>query len=267
MGDKPYDAMAVAGNYFYTHYDRGKRTYPTNKSNADTRIAVVDISDPGKPVVVGDLEDNTDVSSDVWLLGLSLNQSATRAYITGLLGDGSTTPYGFSSTHGYLYILDIENPSQPTEIGRYVFPLLGTPSSVSIARPTSDDALVVLADHSWGLGGSGNEKCGILHILDTSNPAAINEISTFELPRSSSPSDCTSDGNWVIATDLVIRENLVHSTWLSGGVRTIDISDPTNPVQVARFQRGNLSDVALLGTDLVVATTVWSSGIYIISMP
>ena len=97
---------------------------------------------------------NTDVSSDVWLLGLSSTNECHEGYITGLLGDGSTTPYGFSSTHGYLYILDIQNPSQPTEIGRYVFPLLGTPSSVSIARPTSDDALVVLADHSWGLGTS-----------------------------------------------------------------------------------------------------------------
>ena len=267
LSDKPYDAMAAAGNYFYTLYDRGTRTSPRNKSNADTRLAVVDISDPRNPVVVGDWEDNTDVSSDVWLLGLSLNQSATRAYITGLLGDGSTTPYGFSSTHGYLYILDIQNPSQPTEIGRYVFPLLGTPSSVSIARPTSDDALVVLADHSWGLGTSSNEKCGILHILDTSNPAAINEISTFALPQSSSPSDCAGDGNWVIATDLAIRGNLVYSTWLQGGVRTIDISDPTNPVQVAWLRISNISDVALLATEFVVATTVWSSGMYVLSMP
>ena len=177
-----------------------------------------------------------------------------------------TTPYNLESTHGYLYILNIENPSQPTEIGRYVFPVLGTPSSVSIARPTSDDALVVLADHSWGLG-SENEKCGILHMLDTSNPAAISEISSFALPESSGACANVGNAGWFIATDLAIRGNLVHSTWLRGGVRTIDISDPTNPVQVAKFQRENLSDVALLGTDLVVATTVWSSGMYILSMP
>ena len=265
LGDKPYDAMAAAGNYFYTLYDRGTRSAstPRDKSNADTRLAVVDISDPRNPVVVGDWEDNTDVSNDVWLLGLSLNQNATRAYITGL----TPVPYGLSSTHGYLYILDIENPSQPTEISRYVFPLLGTPSSVSIARPTSDDALVVLADHSWGMGRSENEKCGILHILDTSNPAAINEISTFALPTSSSPGRCSGNGRWQIATDLAIRGNLVYSTWLNGGVWALDISDPTNPVEVARFQGGELSDVALLGTDLVVATTVWGSGMYVLSMP
>ncbi len=259
LGDKPYDSKAVAGNYFYALYDGQVRATRRAVFNDDTRLAVVDISDPRNPAVVGDWQDN----SEVWLMGLSLNQSATRAYITGLW----PPPYHFESTHGYLYILDIENPSQPTEIGRYVFPVLGTPSSVSMARATSDDALVVLADHSWGLGGSETEKCGILHILDTSNPAAISEISTFELPQSSSPSNCTSDANWVIATDLAIRGNLVFSTWLTEGVRTIDISDPTNPVQVAKFRQGNLSDVALLGSDLVVATTVWSTGLFILSMP
>ena len=255
LGDKPYDGKAVAGNYFYAIYNKAPTKFP-----GDYRLAVVDISDPRNPVVVGDWEDITDASNDVWLLGLSLNQSATRAYITGL----SPHPPGTnSSTHGHLYILDIQDPSQPTEIGRYVFPLLGTPSSVSIARPTSDDALVVLADHSWGLGGSENEKCGILHILDTSNPAAINEISTFELPES----PC-APGNWAIATDLAIRGNLVYSTWLRGGVRAINISDPTNPVGVGWFSDGrNYSDIALLGDDYVVSTQVWRAGMVILSMP
>ncbi len=224
--------------------------------NEDTRLAVVDISDPRNPVVVGDWQDN----SEVWLMGLSLNESATRAYITGLW----PPPYRHQSTHGYLYILDIQNPSQPTEIGRYVFPVRAI-ASVSIARPTSDDALVVLLDHSWQAG-----SCGILHILDTSNPAAISKISSFALPESSAT--CSGSGSLVIATDVAIRGNLVYSTWLAGGVRAIDISDPTNPVQVAKFlspQGANpwLSDVALLGTDLVVATTVWWSGMYVLSMP
>ena len=256
LGDKPYDSKAVAGNYFYALYNRKSTKFP-----GDYRLAVVDISDPGDPVVVGDWEDIGDASNDVWLIGLSLNESGTRAYITGL----TPHPYNHSSTHAYLYVLDIQNPSQPTELGRYVFPLLGTPSSVSIARPTSDDALVVLADHSWGLGVSENEKCGILHMLDTSNPAAINEISTFALPQSSSPSNCTGDGSWVIATDLAIRGNLVYSTWLRGGVRAIDISDPANPVEVGSFVNGNnLSDIDLLGDDYVVATHVWDDGMAIL---
>ena len=255
LGDKPYDAKAVAGNYFYALYDMQARSTPRSHLNEDTRLAVVDISDPRNPVVVGDWQDN----SEVWLMGLSVNQSGTRAYITGLW----PPPYRFQSTHGYLYILDIQNPSQPTEIGRYVFPLRGTPSSVSIARPTSDDALVVLADHSWEDG-----NCGILHILDTSNPAAITKISSFALPESSTDI-CGVErdgGRLFIATDVAIRGNLVYSTWLRAGVRVVDISDPANPVEVGAFLPDDaiISDVALLGDDHVVATQVWSSGMHIL---
>ena len=71
-----------------------------------------------------------------------------------------------------------------------------------------------------------------------------------------------------MATDVAIRGKIVYSAWLGAGVRAIDISDPTNPVQVGSFQsNGFLSDVALLGTDLVVATSVWGSSMYILSMP
>ena len=250
LGDKPYDATAVAGNYVYAIYNKSQTNGPTfQRTGFDDHLAVVDISDPRNPVVVGDWQDDP----GAWLAGVSLNESATRAYVTGFTG---RSPDWVGN--GYLFVLDIQNPSQPTELGRYVFP--SREVDVSIARPTSDDALVVLADHSWEDG-----KCGILHILDTSNPAEITEISSFALPESSG--NCST-----IATDVAIRGNLVFSTWLRGGVRVIDISDPTNPVQVARFrspsyQGLDLSDVALLGTDFVVATTVWGSGMYILSMP
>ena len=91
-------------------------------------------------------------------LRVSLNESATRAYITGFSG---TAPNWIGD--GYLYILDISDPANPTELGRYVFQTRNV--DVSIARPTRDDALVVLADHAWS-----PAPCGILHILDTSRP-------------------------------------------------------------------------------------------------
>ena len=129
--------------------------------------------------------------------------------------------------------------------------------------PTSDDAIVVLADHSWE-----NGSCGILHILDTSNPATISKISEFALPESSSDT-CRpgNGGGLIIATDVAIRGNIVYSTWLGGGVHAVDISDPANPVEVGAFLLSDgevISDVALLGDDYVVATQVWSQGMYIL---
>ena len=252
LGDKPYDTKAVAGNYFYAFYDGQARTSNFGKSNQDNHLAVVDISDPRNPVVVGDWQ----TDRQVWLFGLTLNESATRAYITGL----SPPPFGNSSTQGHLYILDIQDPSQPTELGRYTFSLRGLPSSPWIARPTSDDAHVVLADGSWGQA-SGSSGCGILHILDTSDPAAIHKISEFALPESSSPGKC-GNNPFYFATDVAIRRNTVYSTWMGGGVRAIDISDPANPVEVGQFlpTGGPYSDVAFLGDHYVVATVVWGAG-------
>ena len=250
LGDKPYDGKAVAGNYLYALYEKKERFRNRLRLGADDHLAVVDISDPRNPVVVGDWQDNP----SVWLRGVSLNGSATRAYVTGFSGQDPDWV-----GDGYLYVLDIQNPSQPTELGRYVFPVRNV--SVSIARPTSDDALVVLADHAWGFH---QPPCGILHILDTSNPAAINEISSFALPESSEKCPAGVDG-WFIATDLAIRGNLVYSTWLKGGVRAIDISDPANPVEVGSFVDGQFfSDIAPLGDDYVVATHVWDAGMVIL---
>ena len=255
LGDKPYDAKEVAGTYFYALYDGQART-GRNNGNPDSRFAAVDISDPRNPVIVGDWQDDR----EVWLFGLTLNERATRAYITGL----TPPPFGNASTQGYLYILDIQDPSQPAEIGRYTFSLRGHPSSPWIARPTSDDAHVVLADGSWGQK-TGSSGCGILHILDTSDPAAIHKISEFTLSESSSRSRC-SNNPFFFATDVAIRENTVYSSWMGGGVRAIDISDPANPLEVGRFiaPGRSLSDVACLGDHYVVATKIWGSGLYVL---
>ena len=250
LGDKPKDSKAVAGNYFYTLYDAEKGTR-ISQATTSVHLAVVDISDPRNPLVVGDWQDNGDVA----ILGLSLNEAGTRAYLTGVY----PPPWGLSARDGYVYILDIQNPSQPREIGRYIYPLRGVPSSVSKAVPNSDDSLLVLADHSWEHG-----KCGILTILDISDLATIYEISNFALPESD------DFGCNVIATDVAVKGSLIYSTWGGGGMRIIDLSDPRRPVQVGEFRGPGstntdwwLSDVALKD-DLVLATRVWGSGLYVL---
>lgn len=260
LGDKPPDAKAAAGHYFFTLYTTTDPHTSESATAADlhSHMAVVDLSDPRNPVIVGDWgQFNTNVT----LLGLSLNEAATRAYLTGV----GPYPHGREAEDGYLFILDVSDPTAPREIGRYVFPLRPI-CSVSKAVPNADETVAVLLDHCWGDwnkdGVESGSSLGVVHLLDISDLSNIRETAVF-VPE---------EADRGLATDVVVRGNLVFTTWLEGGLRVIDISDPTNPVQVGAFLlppylvRPWLSDVALLGDQYVLVTTVWGQGMYVLSV-
>ena len=129
------------------------------------------------------------------------------------------------------------------------------------AVPNEHDTLLVFADGS----GPCSQKAA-LRLLDISDPSSIHEVSAFELSGSDR---CYLWGTEDVgeATDMVVKGNLVYSTWMGGGLRVIDISDPANPVEVGKFilSPGSpwLSDVAMYG-DVVLATEIWNEGLYIL---
>ena len=231
LGDKPNDTKDVHGHYFYAIYSKGVMEHVRDHST-DHHLAIVDLSDPRNPEVVGDWQDTVHVR----LTGLSVNAAGTRVYLLGRF-----------EKQFLLYVLDVQDPSNPVELARFVWPLPFA-GSFSPGRPVAnaDDTLVIFADGSWERG-----RQSELHILDISDLSAIREISTIECHPSVFRS-C-----W--AHDLVIKGNLVYSTWERGGVQATDISDPSNPVIVGGVFSPNrqapwLSDVALYGDYAVVAT-------------
>ena len=245
LGDKPNDTKAIYGRYFYAIYSKGLMTNPRDHDNdKDHHLAIVDLSDPKNPVVVGDWQD----TKEVRLRGLSVNDLGTRVYLMGQFGKELL-----------VYILDVQNPTNPVELGRFVWPYPFA-GSFSPGRPVANanDTLVVFADGSWEQG-----RTSRLHVLDISDLSAIREISAIDC-HPSAPRGC-----W--AHDVFIKENLVFSTWSKGGVQATDISDPVNPVLVGGFFSPNLgapwlSDVDMFG-DYAIVSTVWGPGIYILSLP
>ena len=208
LGDKLADTKAVKGHYFYTIYSLGEAVHAN--PNPDKHLAIVDLSDPRNPVVVGDWQD----TKQVHLRGLSVNAAGTRVYIMGQFGKELL-----------LYVLDVQDPTNPVELGRFVWPYPFA-GDFSPGRPVAnaDDSVVIFPDGSWDDGRSSR-----LHILDISDLGSIREISTVAFPES----DTHRRGQkWFWAHDLAIKGNLVYSTWLGGGVQAIDISDPANPVVV-----------------------------------
>ena len=260
LGDKPYDSKAIAGHHFFALYDRDTGENSLRNENSDIWMAVVDVSDPRNPTVVADWQEDR----EVWLVGLALNESGTRAFLTGITP--RPTPGGHNAEEGVLYILDITEPTQPSLLGSYRFPLLGTPSSMSKAIPTTDGSHVLLLDHSWE-----ESAPGIVHVLDITDLDDIREVATWHPKESTPVAGPEGKRYWSIASDVVIRGDTAFVAWLRDGVFALDISDPANPVEVGHFffpakYDVPISDVAFYGGNYVLATTVWYEGMYVLKI-
>ena len=114
FGDKPIDAKAVQGNYFYSIYNSARVTRRNDWFGYDYRLAVADLSDPRDPLVIGDWDD----PDDAWLYGVSLNRNGTKAYVVGLTVPPSARDFSdpfraYKFARFILYVLDIKDPKSP----------------------------------------------------------------------------------------------------------------------------------------------------------
>ena len=224
-------------------------------------VGIADLSDPRNPVIKAVWND---AETKPYITNVRANADGTRLYISGI----APPPYGWAAEFGLLYILDTTDPAEPTEIGRYTYDLEGVPSE-PLAVPHEQKELVIVGDGSWGVEPlAGN--WGHLHIIDISDLSNIREISTFKIPESDEPAvgeklyDTLE--KWWPTLQFEVQGDLVFSTWLSGGLYVVDISDPAQPVEVAHFVPTG-PDQHMFGVypkdDLILAARVWNSGLYI----
>jgi hypothetical protein len=116
-----------------------------------------------------------------------------------------------------LHVIDISNPTAPSEVGSY--PTKGAAWSVAIGGNTgflaSDDGL---------------------HVLDISNPTVPSEIGFLATPDVAF--DVTLEGNLAYVAESF---SLELSSVDRGGLRIIDVSNPTNPTQIGYHPMNPLS--------------------------
>ena len=219
-----------------------------------SRIGIADLSDPRNPVIKATWNDD---ETYPYITNVRANTAGTRVYISGV---APALTYNASPEIGLLYILDIADPAEPTEIGRYTYDLVGVPSE-PLAVPHGQKDLVIVSDGSWMAG-----RYGHLHIINISDLSNIREISTFKIPESDQP---TSSGYWPLCLQLEVQGDMVYSTWVSGGMYVVDISDPSQPVEVAHFVLTGY-DQHMLGVypkgDLILAAQIWEAGLYILRL-
>jgi len=158
--------------------------------------------------------------------------------------------------------LDVSDPTHPTFLGTTTYEA-DEDGDAHSAMYDDDRQLLFSADEDFCKNsGPGIETgYGYMRVYDYSDPANPVQIGEYRTPNSlgigsQGSGDYTIHNNFLVGTD-------VYISWYSDGVRVVDASDPTNPVEVAYFvppagqnpvkpsQRGVLSNT----------TQVW--GVYV----
>ncbi len=167
---------------------------------------------------------------------------------TGEAGDGGTG--GRQLHHGLrcgnrfwgacwqagIRVLDIADPAAPREIGAYDYhPPFPEPTHtvLEIAKKHDGKDLALVIDEAHDPHPTGRSR-GAFWVFDVSDPADMKPLSLFELGEMDSP---WSRLGRFGAGQIVERDtgDRVFSTWFAGGLRVLDISDPTAPAETAFY--------------------------------
>lgn len=183
----PTQGIAVQGNYAYI--------------GVGTRLVILSITDPDQPTEVG----KTKVFSD---------------YVRGVAVQGSYA-YVSAGTAG-LRVIDITNPSSPSEVGSWTSPGFAENAAVQ-------DNVVYLADGSYGL-----------RLIDVTHPTQPVEIGR------------AFDMNY--AFDVAVDHRYAYLAAAGAGLLIVDISNPYLPVELGAWDSpGYALGVALSGNRVFLA--------------
>lgn len=232
--------------------------YPDDLSPSGVRdelgrgdFRLFDITDPIHPFEVSDW--GVQDAGGPWSDGQGCDPDANYGHGAEPTADGTAVFLSYWDS-GFIR-LDLTDPADPVMVGRTVYP----PEADGDAHSSQYDearGLLFGADEDFGkaCGPAIEPGFGYMRIYDYSDPAAPVQIGEYRTPNSSGTAD-HAGGDYAIHNNFIVGTD-VYVSWYSDGVRVIDASDPTNPVEVAFFvppagqnpvkpsQRGTLSNDA-----------------------
>ena len=181
------------------YYNANANTVGIGTLNANARLAV----ENGSILQQGGRASSTYTPTQVGSLDLASNPSANDVYTIG------NRAYVVSSAAGNdFHIIDISNPSNPTEIG-------------SLNLPTAANGVFVVGTYAYVVTTVTGDD---FHIIDISNPSVPVEVSSLDLPTSAN--DVFVQGRYAY----VLTDNVGND------FHVIDISNPITPQIVGEME-------------------------------
>ncbi|WP_174733540.1 LVIVD repeat-containing protein [Mesobacillus harenae] len=217
-------ALVLTANPYADYYSHGE----------EKDFQIVDVTNPAEPKTVWQFDPRTLPEIPEDFNGYHWNAP-----------DGKTRPVFNHSTmvNGqYAYvsmwdlgtvIFDISNPENPEYLGRtdYASDEQGAAHSAALAR--GGNILIETKEVSTPVKEGYEQSYGytrIFDIKDKSNPKLLSEFKT-ELV------DDVEDGSTFANTvhDPKVQGNTLYLSHYAGGVRAVDITDPTNPTEIGKY--------------------------------
>jgi hypothetical protein len=209
-------------------------------------ILVLDLADPARPEEV----------SRWWLPG-QWTQGSERPLWRG---KSNRVHHGLrfdnklyvACCHGGLAVVDISDIRAPKTLVRH--PVQGYSTHTVLPAPKADGDtrdFVIAVDEGW------HDLPGGVTVIETTDPSAPMAVASHSLPMRKEP------GVWASHQP---HENVVHGllfvAWFGYGLRVLDVSDPTRPVEVASFVRETSKHERVMSNDIFV--DVATSRVYLI---
>ncbi len=141
-----------------------------------------------------------------------------------------------SCWYGGGFVIDVSDITQPRTIASHNYhPPYPEPTHTFLKVPHKigglDVALMIDEEHDHIPG----QPHAFMWIMDVTDLNDIKPLSTFQTSPLASPYAAAEGRFGAHQFDEVIRDNLIYATWFSGGLRVVDIEDPTRPKEVASF--------------------------------
>jgi hypothetical protein len=229
---------SARGVHEFTVGRRGDRWFAylavPNSETSDGRgdLRVVEVTDPHQPVEIANWGARRDAGLPVGAgaaCAPACRGSIPQSFLHSLtLSADGRTAYASWWDLGVL-ILDVSEPSTPRLLGRFQEPRTaeGNTHSVGLAH---GGALALVADETFG------PPWGRLRLVDVSDPGNTVQVGTFDTQHSLAG---TPGGEYAYSIHNPLPDdrdpNRAYLAWYADGVRLLDISNASQPVEMGSW--------------------------------
>jgi hypothetical protein len=241
--------LTTQGNRAYVLASNPYADYYTHGEEKDFQI--IDVTDPTKPEKLWQFDPRIlpevpdDFDGYYWTDSSDPNHKKVRPVFNHSVITDDNGQYAYVSMWDLgTVIFDIRDPKNPVYVGRTEFASNKKGSAHSATLAKGGNILIETREVSNPVGDGYESAYGYTRIFDISDktdPKLLSEFKTdltFDIPD-------TSAGRTTFAKtvhDPKVQGNTLYLSYYSGGVLSVDITDPSNPVELGRYtpEKGNV---------------------------